>query len=33
VDDGDTLIRFDRTELDTVRHHNFAVFGGRGVRF
>jgi hypothetical protein len=33
VDVGDTLIRFNRTELDPVWRHNFQLSAGAGVRF
>jgi hypothetical protein len=33
IDAGDTLIRFDRTELDPAWRHNLQVSAGAGLRF
>jgi hypothetical protein len=33
IDVGDTLIRFNRDELDSVWRHNFQLSAGAGVRF
>jgi hypothetical protein len=33
IDAGDTLIRFNRTELDPAWRHNFQFSAGAGVRF